>query len=64
MGIQSERQSHLTNELEQVRRVNEEALERIRQLEQMNLTLRYQLEAAGRGGNEFMGFGPRPPDVY
>jgi hypothetical protein len=65
VAIQQERQTHLVHEIEEAKRVNGEANERIRRLEQMNLTLRYQLQAQqGAVGNDFMGFSPRPPDVY
>ncbi|KAL3798972.1 hypothetical protein HJC23_005111 [Cyclotella cryptica] len=62
--IQQERQNQMQSELEQARRVNGEAGERIRRLEQMNLTLQYQLQAVGNVGNDFMRFSPHPPDVY
>ena len=64
VAIQQERQTHLSHEIEEAKRVNGEASERIRRLEQMNLTLRYQLQAQQGAGNDFMGFSPRPPDVY
>lgn len=55
-------------ELEEAKRVNEEAATRVGRLEQMNLTLRYQLEAFARGSSSsgfHQGpFDPRPPDVY
>ena len=64
MSIQQERQGVLSTELHQTKQGLEEAMEKMRRLEQMNLTLRYQLEASGQRG-DFMGFGgPRPPDVY
>ena len=64
MAIQNERQSHLNHEVEGAKRIHAEACEKIRRLEQMNLTLQYQLQAQGSGGNDFMGFDHRPPDVY
>jgi hypothetical protein len=62
--IQQERSSQWIAEAEEAKRVNEDAKEKMRRLEQMNLTLRYQLQAQNLGGNDFMGFPPRPPDVY
>jgi len=63
--IQQERQNHMSSELEGARRYKEEADERIRRLEQMNLTLQYQLQAHSTpAGNDFMGFNHQPPDVY
>ncbi|KAL7517333.1 hypothetical protein ACHAWX_002264 [Stephanocyclus meneghinianus] len=64
VAIQQERQNQMQSELEQARRVNGEASERIRRLEQMNLTLQYQLQAVASVGNDFMRFSPHPPDVY
>jgi predicted RNase H-like nuclease (RuvC/YqgF family) len=61
--IQQERQHQVNSELEGARRFKEQAEDRIRRLEQMNLTLQYQLQAQNSSaGNDFMGF--RPPDVY
>ena len=63
--IQQDRQHQLNEELEGARRFKEQAEERIRRLEQMNVTLQYQLQAQNSSaGNDFMGFSPRPPDVY
>ena len=63
--IQQERQNGAAAELEAARRYKEEADERIRRLEQMNLALQYRLQAQEPcNGNDFMGFSPRPPDVY
>mmetsp|Transcript_8563 Transcript_8563/g.18381 ORF Transcript_8563/g.18381 Transcript_8563/m.18381 type:complete len:229 (-) Transcript_8563:199-885(-) len=63
--IQQERQNQMSSELEAARRFRVEAEDRIRRLEQVNLTLQYQLQAANSSsGNDFMGFSPRPPDVY
>ncbi|KAK1743786.1 hypothetical protein QTG54_005383 [Skeletonema marinoi] len=59
--IQQDRQHQVSAELEGIRTFKEQAEERIRRLEQMNLTLQYQLQAQN-AGNDFMGF--RPPDVY
>lgn len=63
--IQQERQHQMNSELEGARRFKVEAEERIRRLEHMNLTLQYQLQALNSSaGNDFMRFGPQPPDVY
>ncbi|KAL7468435.1 hypothetical protein ACHAXS_008659 [Conticribra weissflogii] len=63
--IQQERQNQMSSELDAARRFRVEAEDRIRRLEQVNLTLQYQLQAANSSsGNDFMGFSPRPPDVY
>lgn len=63
--IQQERQNQLNAELEGARHYKAEADERIRRLEQMNLTLQYQLQALNSSaGNDFMRFSPHPPDVY
>jgi len=65
VAIQQERQNQAAHEIEAARRYRIEAEERIRKLEQMNLTLRYHLQAQSPSyGNDFMGFSPRPPDVY
>lgn len=61
--IQQDRQHQMTAELEGARQFKVEAEDRIRRLEQMNLTLQYQLQASSATGNDFMGF-QRPPDVY
>ena len=60
--IQQDRQHQVNAELEGARTFKEQAEERIRRLEQMNLTLQYQLQAQNSSGNDFMAF--RPPDVY
>eukprot|EP00984_Skeletonema_dohrnii_P027286 scaffold16812_cov58-Skeletonema_dohrnii-CCMP3373.AAC.2 len=61
--IQQDRQHQVNAELEGARTFKEQAEDRIRRLEQMNLTLQYQLQAQNSSaGNDFMGF--RPPDVY
>jgi chromosome segregation ATPase len=66
VAIQQERQNQLLGEVEEGRRFRVEAEERIRRLEQMNLSLQYQLQQSGiggsGGGNDFMRF--RHPDVY
>lgn len=64
VAIQQERQQQMTAELHGARQFKVEAEDRIRRLEQMNLTLQYQLQAKSAPGNDFMGFGQRPPDVY
>jgi len=65
VAIQQERQQHASNELQAACRYKTEADERIRMLEQMNLTLRYRLEAQSPSyGNDFMRFSPQPPDVF
>jgi len=65
VAIQQERQNQSANELEAARRYKVEADERICRLEQMNLTLQYRLQAQSPAiGNDFMRFGPQPPDVY
>lgn len=61
--IQQDRQHQVNAELEGARTFKEQAEDRIRRLEQMNLTLQYQLQAQNStAGNDFMTF--RPPDVY
>lgn len=60
--IQQDRQHQVSAELEGARTFKEQAEDRIRRLEQMNLTLQYQMQAQNSAGNDFMGF--RPPDVY
>lgn len=63
--IQQERQNHAAAEIDAARRYKQEADERIRRLEQMNLALQYRLQAQEPcAGNDFMGFSPRPPDVF
>jgi len=65
VAIQQERQNQAANELEAARRYKAETDERICRLEQMNLTLRYRLEASTPSyGNDFMRFSPQPPDVF
>ena len=63
MAIQQDRQHQVNADLEGARAFKDQAEDRIRRLEQMILTLQYQLQAQGNtAGNDFMGF--RPPDVY
>jgi len=62
VAIQQDRGNQMTAELEGGRQFKVAAEDRIRRLEQMNLTLQYQLQANSSTGNDFMGF--RPPDVY
>lgn len=66
VAIQQERQNQGAAEVDAARRYRAEADERIRRLEQMNLALQYRLQAQepGCNANDFMGFSPRPPDVY
>ena len=65
VAIQQERQNQASAEMDAARRYKAEADERIRRLEQMNLALQYRLQAQEPcAGNDFMGFSPRPPDVY
>ena len=61
--IQNDRQHQLNAELEGARQFKAQADDRIRRLEQMCLTLQYQLQANSvNAGNDFLN--PRPPDVY
>jgi len=63
--IQQERQNQAMNEIQAACKYRNEAEERIRMLEQRNLTLQFHLQQKEScNGNDFMGFGPRPPDVY
>jgi hypothetical protein len=64
VAIQQDRQSQMTGELEGARQFKVAAEDRIRRLEQMNLTLQYQMQAKSASGDDFMGFSRRPPDVY
>jgi hypothetical protein len=62
--IQQERQTQALSEIDAACRYRTDAEERIRRLEHMNLTLRFQLQARDSGPNhDFMGFEPRHPDV-
>ena len=61
--IQQERQHQMNSELDAARRFKIEAEDRIRRLEQMNLSLQYQLQTMNScSGNDFMRH--HPPDVY
>lgn len=63
--IQQERQNQASMEIDNAKRYKEQADEQIRKLEQAVLTLRYHLQTQQScGGNNFMNFGPRPPDVF
>lgn len=63
--IQQERQNHAASEIQKANNYKAEAEDRMRKLEQMILTLRYHLQAQqSNPGNDFMGFPPRPPDVF
>jgi len=65
VAIQQERQQHAANEIVAACRFKTLAEERIRKLEQLNLTLRYRLEALSPSyGNDFMKFSRHPPDVF
>lgn len=56
VAIQQERQNLLSAELEGARQFKLEAQDRIHRLEQMNLTLQYQLQQSNSTpGNDFMG---------
>jgi hypothetical protein len=63
--IQQERQNQAEIQLKAAQEYRTEAEERVRKLEQMVLSLRYHLQAQQPNyGNDFMGFPPRPPDVF
>ncbi len=63
--IQQDRQNHAVSEIEAARQYKYEAEDRIKKLEQIILSLRYHLQTQqSRPANDFMGFPPRPPDVY
>jgi regulator of replication initiation timing len=63
--IQQERQNQASSEIEAACRYRTDAEERIRRLEHMNSVLRFQLEARDSAPKHtFMGFEPRPPDVF
>lgn len=65
VAIQQDRQNQMAGELEGARQFKVQAEDRIRRLEQMNLTLQYQLRANSvPAKNDFMGFNHQPPDVY
>lgn len=64
VSIQQERQNQALSELEAACRYKVDAENRMRRLEHMNLSLRFQLQARDAGpAHDFMGFNPRPPDV-
>lgn len=64
--IQQERQNHAASEIQAANNYKAEAEDRMKKLEQMILTLRYHLQTqqSNHAGNDFMGFPPRPPDVF
>ena len=63
--IQQERQNQAASEIDAARQFKFDAEDRIKKLEQIILSLRYHLQAQqSNPGNDFMGFPPRPPDVY
>lgn len=64
VAIQQERQNQMTGELEAARLFKAGAEDRIRRLEQMNLTLQFRMQATSASGDDFMGISRRPPDVY
>ena len=63
--IQQERQNQASSTIEAANRYKHETDDKIKKLEQIILSLRYHLQAQQTNpGNDFMGFPPRPPDVY
>jgi len=63
VAIQNGREQQMTAEVDGARQFKVQAEDRVRRLEQMNLTLQYQLQAQNSApSNDFMGM--RPPDVY
>lgn len=62
--IQQERQNQAASEIAQARQYKVEADEQIKKLEHVILSLRYHLQAQNSNRNDFMGFPPRPPDVF
>lgn len=63
--IQQDRQNQALGEIESARQYKVDAGEQIKKLEHIILSLRYHLQAQHTNpGNDFMGFPPRPPDVY
>ncbi len=58
VAIQQERQNQLSAELEGARQFKVDAEDRIRRLEQMNLTLQFRLQATSTPGDDFMGSSP------
>ena len=65
VAIQQERQNQTASEIEAARQYKIEAESAINKLNQIILSLRYHLQAQpSHPGNDFMGFPPRPPDVF
>ena len=65
VAIQQERQNQTASEIEAARQYRIEAESAINKLNQIILSLRYHLQAQpSHPGNDFMGFPPRPPDVF
>lgn len=65
VAIQQERQNQAASEIEAACKYRKEAEERIKRLEQMNMTLQFHLQQQTAPiRNDFMGFSPRPPDIY
>ena len=63
--IQQERQNQAVSEIEAARQFKFDAEDRIKKLEQVILSLRYHLQTQQSNPSyDFMGFPPRPPDVY
>ena len=63
--IQQERQNQAMSEIGAARQFKFEAEDRIKKLEHLISSLRYHLQTQqSNPGNDFMGFPPRPPDVY
>jgi DNA repair exonuclease SbcCD ATPase subunit len=63
--IQQERQNQAVSEINAARQYKFDAEERVKKLEQIISSLRYHLQAQQTNpGFDFMGFSPRPPDVY
>jgi chromosome segregation ATPase len=64
--IQQERQNQAVSEITSANQYKVDAEDRIKKLEHIILSLRYHLQAqqSSQHGNDFMGFPPRPPDVY
>eukprot|EP00543_Licmophora_paradoxa_P009143 CAMPEP_0202449326 /NCGR_PEP_ID=MMETSP1360-20130828/8066_1 /ASSEMBLY_ACC=CAM_ASM_000848 /TAXON_ID=515479 /ORGANISM="Licmophora paradoxa, Strain CCMP2313" /LENGTH=200 /DNA_ID=CAMNT_0049067209 /DNA_START=37 /DNA_END=639 /DNA_ORIENTATION=+ len=58
--------NNATQEMEALRKQKEQAQDTIKRMEQLILTLRYHLQAQQTTAitNDFMGFSPRPPDVF
>jgi hypothetical protein len=64
--IQQDRQNQAVGELTAARQFKFDAEEQIKKLEHIILSLRYHLQTQQNNptANDFMGFPPRPPDVY